>query len=111
MDLRKENKVLIIITTILTLLPMLAGVILWNRLPDQIATHFSSDGIPNGYSSKAFAVFLIPGVLLLVHLCMIFYDKIKNQPISLKLYRVLIFIAPVFSVIGGVAIYGNLLSK
>lgn len=111
MDLRKENKVLIIITMILTLLPMVTGLILWNRLPDQIATHFASDGTPNGYSSKAFAVFLIPGVLLLVHLCMVFYDKIKNQVISPKLYKVLIFIAPVVSNIVGAAIYGNLLSK
>ncbi len=41
--LKKYSKTLII-TTIIILLPMLAGVILWNRLPEQFPTHFNAAG-------------------------------------------------------------------
>ena len=36
----KENKRTLIITSIVTILPILIGVFLWNRLPDVMATHF-----------------------------------------------------------------------
>ena len=35
----KNYKKTIIITTLVTLLPILLGVILWEKLPDSIATH------------------------------------------------------------------------
>ena len=38
--LRASRKTLII-ASIVTLLPMLIGIIYWNRLPDVMATHFS----------------------------------------------------------------------
>ena len=47
----RKHRVLIIITSLITLLPILVGILCWNRLPDTIATHFASDGTPNGFSS------------------------------------------------------------
>ena len=35
----KKNLKLLIITSIVILLPILAGVILWNQLPEQIPSH------------------------------------------------------------------------
>ena len=40
----KNYKKTIIITTLVTLLPILLGVILWEKLPDSIATHWGADG-------------------------------------------------------------------
>ena len=40
----KEYKKLIIATTLITLLPIILGLILWNQLPDTIATHWGADG-------------------------------------------------------------------
>ena len=40
----KKYKITIIITTLITLLPILFGLIVWNRLPEQIATHWGADG-------------------------------------------------------------------
>lgn len=34
----------IILTTLLTGLPILIGLILWSKLPDSIATHWGADG-------------------------------------------------------------------
>ncbi len=35
-----KNKLLIIITSIATVIPIAAGVILWNKLPNDIAIHW-----------------------------------------------------------------------
>ena len=62
----KANKRTLIVTSIVTILPVLIGLILWKRLPDTMATHFGADNAPNGFSSKAFAVFGLPCFLLAV---------------------------------------------
>lgn len=64
----KEYKKTIIITSIITMLPFLIGVLLWNRLPDTIATHFGTGNEPNGWSSKTFTVVGMPALLLGIHL-------------------------------------------
>ena len=50
----KKNLKAIIATSIITLSPMVIGLILWDKLPAEIATHFGTNGMPDGYSSKAF---------------------------------------------------------
>ena len=52
----KTNKKFFIVTCIITVLPILVGLLLWDQLPDRVATHFGTDGTPNGYSSRLFAV-------------------------------------------------------
>ena len=53
----KDNLGTFIITLVVLLIPMLIGVILWNKLPNEIATHWGLDGNPDDYSSRAVAVF------------------------------------------------------
>ena len=48
--LKKYRKTLII-TTIITLLPVLAGVIMWSKLPEQFPIHFNAAGEVDGWSS------------------------------------------------------------
>ena len=64
----KKYKITIIITTLITLLPILFGLIVWNRLPEQIATHWGADGQADGYSGKTFAVFGMPCILAVLQL-------------------------------------------
>src|SRR5512142_2230540 len=60
-------------TTILVLLMLIAativGIVLWNRLPDPMASHWGVNDQVNGYMSKFWGVFLMPlitlGMLLL----------------------------------------------
>ena len=51
----KQNKKLLLLTSVITLLPVFIGLFLWNQLPDSVATHFGLNNQPDGYSSKAFA--------------------------------------------------------
>lgn len=72
----RQNKKMLLLTSIITLLPVFIGLFLWNQLPDSVATHFGLDNQPDGYSSKAFAVFGLPLILLAVHLVCVVATKI-----------------------------------
>lgn len=64
----KTYKRNIIWSMLLTLLPMLIGLLLWNRLPDIMTTHWGGDGVADGFSGKAFAVFGLPAILAGINL-------------------------------------------
>ena len=51
----KKYKWTLLITSVIILLPILFGVLLWDELPDMMATHWGLDNQPNGWSSKAMA--------------------------------------------------------
>ncbi len=103
----KKSKWLLLITSIVTLLPIIVGLVLWNELPEQVATHFDINGQADGWSSKTMAVFFLPMLMLIVHWLCAFTTAIdpKKQNISKKVYGVVLWICPFASVIVGVAIY------
>ena len=59
----KRNKWKIILSSLVVLLPILYGVIMWNQLPDVLTTHWGGDGVADGFGGKAFVVFAVPGIL------------------------------------------------
>ncbi len=97
----KKYKGTIILTSVITLLPILAGLILWDRLPAEIATHFGTNNQPDGFSSKAFAVFGLPLVMLAIHLLCIVATNAdpKKQNISSKAIGVVLWIIPLTSLL------------
>lgn len=68
----KTNKKLLLLTSTVTLFPILWGLLIWSQLPNQIPIHFNVAGQANNFQSKALAVFGLPLFLLLVHLFVIF---------------------------------------
>ena len=102
METIKKHKKTLILTTILTLLPMVIGFILWDKLPEQIATHFGSNGEPDGWSSKAFAVVGLPALLTAIHLACFFitFADPKKQRIDPKLFKLILWLCPVISWFG-----------
>ena len=60
----KNNKGKLILTSVVILIPILIGLILWDKLPDKLPTHWNAAGEIDGWSSKAFAVFGLPAILL-----------------------------------------------
>ena len=69
--MKKADKTLVL-TTLLCLLPMAAGLFLWDRLPEQMPIHWNAAGQVDNYGSRALAVVGLPcimaGAHLLVHL-------------------------------------------
>ena len=103
----KDNKKTLIITSILTILPILIGVFFWNRLPDVMATHFGANNEANGFTSKAFAVFGLPLILLAAEWfgALATSHDPKKQNISPKMFAFVLWIVPVVSLIGAATIY------
>ncbi|MBQ2842514.1 MAG: SdpI family protein [Clostridia bacterium] len=103
----KKNLKTLIITSIIILLPIVTGLILWDKLPEQIVTHFNAQGNPDGFSSKTFAVFGLPGFLLVLHwICALGTSadpKSKNH--SNKIVTLVLWICPVISLFVGSIIY------
>lgn len=106
-----KNKREIILTTALCLVPMIAGAILYSRLPDSIATHFGVDGQPDGWSGKAFAVFGLPAILaginLLLHFALRTDPKRKNM--SPALFNIAIWTVPAVSILTNAFVLANAL--
>ena len=91
----------VIITTLITLLPIAIGLILWDRLPDTIATHWGADGEANGWSDKVHAVFFLPCMLAVIHLiaaAVVLADP-KRKNIHRKPMMLTLWIVPVISLI------------
>ena len=107
----KINKKLLVVTTIFILLPILFGVLKWNELPDMIATHWNLEGIPDGYSSKAFAVFGLPSIMAICHLLCAFGHKLdpKSENYSDKLFVFILWLCPILSVILSYVTYAHAL--
>lgn len=96
-----KTRKLLLITTLICLLPMIIAAFLYKDLPAQMATHWGSDGTPNGYSSKAFACFGLPGVMaglnLLLHVIMDNDPKRRNM--SSRIVLISKWCIPVLSLI------------
>ena len=107
----KANKKFFIVTCIITVLPILVGLLLWNQLPERMATHFGTDGTPNGYSSKLVAVIGIYLFCLAVHVFCALVTSVdpKRKNISPKVYRLILCICPLVSLFAGFCVYGNTL--
>ena len=103
----KENKKTIILASIITILPIFIGLYFWNRLPEQMGTHFGVNGEVDGYSSKAFAVFGTPILLLAVEWFCAFVtaNDPKKQNISPKLFKLILWIVPIVSLFIALFLY------
>ena len=103
----RKNKKTLILTSIIILLPILVGVVLWDKLPDTMATHFGIDNEADGFSSKFVGVLGLPFILLAIHLfCAIVTSKDpRKQNISNKIYTLCLWIAPCISIFVSTIIY------
>lgn len=103
----KTNKKTLILTSAVILLPILIGILLWNKLPDSMAVHFNFDNEADGYREKWFAVIIAPFILLAVHLimAMIIAADPRKKNISSKVYGINIWILPSLSLVLTAVIY------
>ena len=109
----KNNKFKLIISTIVILLPILVGLILWDKLPEQVPTHWGIDGNPDGWSSKASAVLVMPCILLAVHWLAMFANS--NEKISGKqnprVMGIVFWLVPVVSLVVNGMMYAYALGR
>lgn len=102
-----NRKKMILLTSLLVLIPMIVGLILWNKLPEEIPVHFNASGEADNYESKAFAIFFIPLFLWAMHLLTGFVTLAdpKKQNISDKVFLLVLYICPSAAVFGTIVMY------
>ncbi|MEW6085305.1 MAG: DUF1648 domain-containing protein [Chloroflexota bacterium] len=78
-------------TTILVLLMILiavaAGLLLWNQLPDQMASHWNANDEVDGYMPKFWGVFLMPLITLGIFLLFLVIPIIDPNKANIAAFR------------------------
>ncbi len=107
----KKYRMRIILTCIVIILPMLIGIMTWDSLPESIATNFDWSGEANGWSSRYFAVFGLPCMILAFHFLCVFSTLLdpRKKGIDSKMLLLVFWICPVASWICAAVIYANAL--
>ena len=105
----KINKKELLLTSLVCLLPLLAGVILYPRLPETMATHWGFDGTANGWSSRAATVFGLPLLILALHLVCSYAASrdTKRKNVNPVLRTVMLWFCPAVSLLGGALTLGT----
>ena len=100
-----------IISSLVALLPIIAGVMLWDKLPAELPIHWDVSGNVDGYASRAFVVFLFPLILTALHWLTIFVTSIdpKRQNHSDKMMIVVYWLVPALSIVISLACYATAL--
>jgi len=103
----KKNRGLLILTSIVLLVPIAVGLLLWNQLPEQIPSHWDINGNVDGWSSKASAVFTMPALLLVLHWVCVFASTAdpKHKNYSPKMIKLVLWICPVIGLVINTLIY------
>jgi uncharacterized membrane protein len=90
----------VIISTLLILAVILAGMFFWNRLPDQVASHWDANDNVNGTMSKFWGVMLVP--LMMIGLTVLFLAIPSIDPLRanirefLGLFNIFVVVFNVF---------------
>ena len=104
----KKNKWLMVVTSIIILLPILGGVLLWDKLPEQVPFHWGVDGEVDGWASKPMAVFGLPPFMLAIQwICILatgLEPKAKNVTTT-KMLGLVLWIIPVLNLFLHVMVY------
>ena len=92
----RKNKKLLIITSLLTLLPIPVGLLLWDRFPETMAIHWGFTGQAYGFAKPDVVIFVLPLVMLAIHwVCILFTALDKgNRNRNAKIQTVILWTIP-----------------
>lgn len=95
------NWKILFITCAICLLPIVLGLILWERLPETVAIHFNIQSQADGFAPKWFAVLVIPIVLMFFQcFCCVVNDINAHKHGKCKKFETAVkWIIPIMSVV------------
>lgn len=100
--MENKNKNILILTVSICLLPMILGIVLYNKLPEQMPIHFTINDVPDNYAPKNFALFGIPLIMAIVQaICIIFttkVNKLKNNE-KPRIVKIMEWFIPIITVL------------
>lgn len=103
----KQNKRELLVTSLVTLSPIVIGLCLYGRLPEKVAMHFDYQGMPDMYYDRIPSIVILPFLLLIVHifLYVITYLSLNVRPIHPKLWKLVVWMVPVISLGASIGLY------
>ena len=105
-DFLKKNKWTMIITSVIILLPIAVGMLLWDKLPEQVPYHWGINGEVDGWATKSQAVFLMPLIMLGIQwLCAIVTQLDPKKQASSKMMWLVLWIIPVLNLFLNVMVW------
>lgn len=107
----KKNLPKLIITSLIILIPIVIGLILWDKLPDQVPVHWNMSGEVDDYATKTQAVFLMPLVLVAFQWICVLGTSLdpKKQNINDKMFTLVLWIIPIISLLCNSMVYATAL--
>ena len=107
----KKNKVTLIITSLVTLIPILVGLLLWDKLPEQVPYHWNINGEVDSWVSKTQAVFLMPALMLALHWVCVFASTAdpKSKNYHPKSIMLVLWLCPILNLVLNTMVYGTAL--
>jgi len=82
-----STRTTLIIVTILIVASTLAGILLWNQLPEPMASHWGVNDQVNGYMSKFWGVFLMPVITIAMLLLFLIIPSIDPLKANIAQFR------------------------
>ena len=67
------------IVWLILLLPFIYTAIMWNKVPGRVPTHFNVKGEADDYSTKAFALLLLPVMNVIIYFVLFFIPRIDPR--------------------------------
>ena len=109
----KKNKWKILLSSLLVLLPIVFGLLVWNRLPEQMTTHWGLDGTADGFSSRLGGVVTLPLIMLPLHWLVIFatHKDPKNKDQNAKVLNLSFWLTPAISLFANAMTYAAAFGK
>ena len=97
----KKYKRTLIITSLVLLIPVIVGLLLWNKLPDPMPIHWDINGEVDNWGSKAFTVFGLPALMLALQWVCILASMAdpKYQNFNSKMIKLMFWICPAIGLI------------
>lgn len=95
-DYFKKSKWTLLTSSVLNLLPIGAGLILWDKLPEKMPVHWGVNGEVDNWSPKPMAVFLLPLILFAAQWLCFFLSALdpKRRNINPKVLGIVLSIIP-----------------
>lgn len=107
----KKYKGTLIFTSLTMLLPILVGLLLWDKLPEQVPFHWGINGEVDGWSSKTQAVFLMPCVMLAMHWLCVLVSHLdpKKVDYNKKSFLLVLWLCPAITLLISSLMYAKAL--
>ena len=103
----KKYKNTLIVTSLVALIPIVIGLLLWNKLPDQVPFHWDINGNVDNWASKSVAVFAMPAFMLVMQWVCVFASTAdpKSANYNRKSFQLVLWICPILSIVLNTLVY------